>query len=954
MQNLLNNKIVKRIAIPLILVIGLALNFSVLFLNLNLDLGLRNPETGSIIVPSTYKLVELLFKNPYSYGSLTVLFPFPIIEILSFALFLVVGLTILFTLILKEENNRSYHNLFVLFTVNIAIVIIQILLAIYTKSYSVISYVLYGLNIVFILLDYVYIGLLSHWASSDESKETKIEKSSKIMNMVMAVIALIFSFAIFFVPIYSVSSITTSTTYITLFSEFLTSVSGTINTDGENILLLSVLIVFIIFFIIQLSYYISSLKYYYADPDTFYHRSHVTVILSFVGSIIFLFFGYAKVIFNQDQNLSYVSYSYIPFIFSSIWLIIIYAFSSKYENAEAKIKEKNGKSLAFKRGEIFSTVVLLAASFVGSLFVDLLNIKVHPVSGSSDFTIRMNCISLLTKYNELTNEYKAVVFFLIVALVIIGIFVVSSLALMISKSKLFTKISFMGIIFEFLFMFALSLFGIYTTILEKITEDTLLSIIAAYGFASFVSVASITLNTYTFIFLIVDCAILFAVMLLKPFSSFNDNDEIDVNIKASDLQNSLATANNAPVASGDNHVVAAPANEKKKTDEENKADNNEEKEEKLKDFDACPAFSELDSLKPLFDKQLEKRKEFTFGEPNLISITNFVVDYAKNSRLHLFYQNEDIATFLAGLGMTRLSILQGMSGTGKTSLPKIFVEALMGNCEIIEVESSWKDKNELIGYYNDFSKTFTPKKFTQALYKASLNPEFITLVVLDEMNLSRIEYYFSDFLSLMENEEDKREIKLLNVKLYNTVDGERKSYLSLKDDHTLKIPKNVYFIGTANRDESTFEISDKVYDRANTMNFDKRAKPSKDFTEPLKPKYLSYNVLRTLLDNAKSSYQFSIEDNPEVKRIEELLAPYNISFGNRVYNQIENFVKVYCSCFENPQAVEKDALEKIIYSKVVHKLEFKSIDDKDYLVHEFEKIGYYRCSEFISKLNGDF
>lgn len=937
MQSFLNNKITKRVAIPLILVIGLALNFSVLFLNLNVVFA---DSTYNLDI-NTYKLVELFVRNGSTLGSLIELFPFPIIEILSFSLFLVVGLTILFTFILKEENNRSYHNLFVLFTVNFAIVVIQILLAIYTRSYSAGAYVLLGLNLVLLLLDYVYIGLLSHYATSDESKETKIEKSSKIMNMVMAVVALIFSFAIFFVPIYSISSITTSTTFITLFSEFLTSVSGNINTDGENILLLSILIVFIIFFIIQLAYYISSLKYYYADPDTFYHRSHITVILSFVGSIIFLFFGYAKVIFNQDSNTTYISYSYIPFIFSSIWLIIIYAFSSKYENAQAKEKEKNAKSLAVKRGEIFSTVILLAASFVGSLFVDLINIKVHPVSGGTDFTIQMNCISLLTRYNELTNEYKTVVFFLIVALVIIGIFVVSSLALMISKSKLFTKISFMGIIFEFLFMFALSLFGIYTTILEKITEDTLLTIIAAYGFSSFVSVSSVTLNTYTFIFLIVDCAILFAIMLLKPFSSFNDNDEIDVNIKASDLQDSLASANNAPIsASNDNQIASAPTSENK--------------EENLKDFDACPAFSELDSLKPLFDKQLEKRKEFTFGEPSLVSITNFVVDYAKNSRLHLFYQNEDIATFIAGLGMTRLSILQGMSGTGKTSLPKIFVEALMGNCEIIEVESSWKDKNELIGYYNDFSKTFTPKKFTQALYKASLNPEFITLVVLDEMNLSRIEYYFSDFLSLMENEEDKREIKLLNVKLYNTVDGERKSYLSLKDDHTLKIPKNVYFIGTANRDESTFEISDKVYDRANTMNFDKRAKPSKDFTEPLKPKYLSYKVFRTLLDNAKSTYQFTIEDNLEVKRVEELLAPYNISFGNRVYNQIENFVKVYCSCFENPQEVEKDALEKIIYSKVVHKLEFKSIDDKDYLVHEFEKIGYYKCAEFISKLNGDF
>jgi 5-methylcytosine-specific restriction endonuclease McrBC GTP-binding regulatory subunit McrB len=124
-----------------------------------------------------------------------------------------------------------------------------------------------------------------------------------------------------------------------------------------------------------------------------------------------------------------------------------------------------------------------------------------------------------------------------------------------------------------------------------------------------------------------------------------------------------------------------------------------------------------------------------------------------------------------------------------------------------------------LGYYNEFSEKFTPKKFTQALYKAALNPEIVTFIVLDEMNLSRIEYYFSDFLSLMENEEGKRSLKLLNVPLFQkTKDGEV-PYKVLKEGETIEIPSNIYFIGTANRDESTFVISDKVYDRAHTMNF---------------------------------------------------------------------------------------------------------------------------------------
>ncbi|MDE7108186.1 MAG: hypothetical protein K2O39_07675, partial [Clostridiales bacterium] len=305
------------------------------------------------------------------------------------------------------------------------------------------------------------------------------------------------------------------------------------------------------------------------------------------------------------------------------------------------------------------------------------------------------------------------------------------------------------------------------------------------------------------------------------------------------------------------------------------------------DFDACPAFTEIDNLQEKFLVALEKRRAQLFKNLTLPNLVRFIVDYARESRLHLSYTPDDIATFVAGLGASRLTILQGMSGTGKTSLPKIFTEALMSNCEIVEVESSWRDKNELLGYYNEFSKCYTPKKFTQCLYRARLNTEVITFIVLDEMNLSRIEYYFSDFLSLMENEEDRRAIKLLNVKLSRIENGKRIPYDGLKDGHTIKIPTNIWFIGTANRDESTFEISDKVYDRAQTMNFDKRAAKINSFSEPLDKRFISYDMLAKLFEEAKASYEFDAEDNRFVREVEKLLMPYNISFGNRILRQIE-------------------------------------------------------------------
>ena len=247
----------------------------------------------------------------------------------------------------------------------------------------------------------------------------------------------------------------------------------------------------------------------------------------------------------------------------------------------------------------------------------------------------------------------------------------------------------------------------------------------------------------------------------------------------------------------------------------------------------------------------------------------------------------------------------------------------------------------------------SPKKFTQCLYKARLNSSVLTFIVLDEMNLSRIEYYFSDFLSLMENEENKREIKLSNVKLFRRENGQNVPYDGLIDGHTVKIPANVWFIGTANRDESTFDISDKVYDRAQTMNFNKRAPKIQSFGEPLDKRFVPYDMLLRLFDAAKTDYVFDAENSALIQKTEKLLAPYNISFGNRVLRQIEDFVKIYCACFGDKAAAENAAVERILLSKVVSKLENKVVENKQALASEFDKLGLKSCGEFVRKLSED-
>ena len=128
-------------------------------------------------------------------------------------------------------------------------------------------------------------------------------------------------------------------------------------------------------------------------------------------------------------------------------------------------------------------------------------------------------------------------------------------------------------------------------------------------------------------------------------------------------------------------------------------------------------------------------------------VTRFV-NFAA-SQLKLYYTEETIRLFFAGLATSKVMILEGISGTGKTSLPYAMGKFFNNGTPIISVQPSWRDRAELIGYFNEFTKKFNETDFLASLYEVSLreDPNFI---VLDEMNLARIEYYFADFLSIME------------------------------------------------------------------------------------------------------------------------------------------------------------------------------------------------------------
>ena len=184
------------------------------------------------------------------------------------------------------------------------------------------------------------------------------------------------------------------------------------------------------------------------------------------------------------------------------------------------------------------------------------------------------------------------------------------------------------------------------------------------------------------------------------------------------------------------------------------------------------------------------------------------------SRLGLFYSEEDIRKFIAGIGVSHLLVMQGLSGTGKTSMATAFGNYLQNPSTVISVQPMWKERSDIVGYFNEFTKRFSEGTLLKKLYEARYTDEMY-VIVLDEMNIARVEYYFADFLSQMELSPANRYLEVVS----DTWEDDPQ----LLERGMLRIPENVWFIGTANNDDSTFAISDKVYDRAMVMNLDRKA-----------------------------------------------------------------------------------------------------------------------------------
>jgi hypothetical protein len=278
------------------------------------------------------------------------------------------------------------------------------------------------------------------------------------------------------------------------------------------------------------------------------------------------------------------------------------------------------------------------------------------------------------------------------------------------------------------------------------------------------------------------------------------------------------------------------------------------------------------------------------------------------SRLKLYYDIEDIRRFIAGLALSHIIILQGMSGTGKTSLAHAFGSFMDNSSTIIPVQPMWKERTDLVGYYNVFTKKFNETLLLEKMYEANYS-EDIYITVLDELNIARVEYYFAEFLSLLElPKPEERYIDVVSDRWENDP-GQLK-------DGRIMLPPNMWFIGTANNDDSTFAISDKVYDRAMILDLDSKCER---FIAPRTDNvHISAKQFERLVKEATEEYEISARNKKRLEALDKyLIEHFHITFGNRIMKQINTYIPVYISCGGD----ELDALDDILSKKVIRKLE---------------------------------
>lgn len=297
------------------------------------------------------------------------------------------------------------------------------------------------------------------------------------------------------------------------------------------------------------------------------------------------------------------------------------------------------------------------------------------------------------------------------------------------------------------------------------------------------------------------------------------------------------------------------------------------------------------------------------------SIIDHVSSYIQSKGF--FYEKKDLINFFLSLKTKPFVILSGISGTGKTKIVQWFAESLgateeNGQFTLIPVRPDWSDSSDLLGYVN-LQGEFQERPLIKVLENADANPNRPYFVVLDEMNLARVEYYFSDFLSVIESRKWKDRKIVTSPVLPESITNKH-----------ITIPSNVYIIGTVNMDETTHPLSKKVLDRANTIEFNTVSLDYFNFlmdVEEKEAEIVSNRSLETEYLHLKECFK---ENEDLVRNISNLLIKINKileSVGAQVGYRIRDEICFYMAYNEQGKLLSFDeALDYQIYQKILPRL----------------------------------
>ena len=334
----------------------------------------------------------------------------------------------------------------------------------------------------------------------------------------------------------------------------------------------------------------------------------------------------------------------------------------------------------------------------------------------------------------------------------------------------------------------------------------------------------------------------------------------------------------------------------------------EDLEEMLRYYEGFIAYKEEGTKYEM----IYERKEVYLDQQSII---DHVSSYIQSKGF--FYEKKDLINFFLSLKTKPFVILSGISGTGKTKIVQWFAESLgateeNGQFTLIPVRPDWSDSSDLLGYVN-LQGEFQERPLIKVLENADANPNRPYFVVLDEMNLARVEYYFSDFLSVIESRKWK-DGKIVTSPVIPE---------SITNKH-ITIPSNVYIIGTVNMDETTHPLSKKVLDRANTIEFNTVNLDYFNFLMDIEEKeaeVVSNSSLATEYLHLKECFK---ENEDLVRNISTILIEINKSLesvGAQVGYRIRDEICFYMAYNEKGKLLSFDeAFDYQIYQKILPRL----------------------------------